>query len=194
MPRGNTRFTARVKTALKLLHNNYDLELLPTKSASLFSPVLHGDYYEWVKVMVADGLLVGRRKVREGEGANPMEEVEILIGIVIQSEDSTSQGKPDPIGKAAIGHIANGIWIDIEKRGRRRLDRVHVLMLLPEGAAPAKKKKYETARRNAENAASFMPDCHVLSVSRKTSGEELASEIEEKIRRHLKGRGRPKTR
>jgi len=65
------------------------------------------------KVMDSDGLLVGRRRVKDGEGAKPTEEVNLFIGVVIQSEDSTSQTKPNPFGKAAIGTIRDGIWVDL---------------------------------------------------------------------------------
>jgi hypothetical protein len=86
--------------------------------------------------MDSDGLLIARRSVKSGEGGTPKNKVEILIGVVIQSEDTTSQTKPNPIGKAALAHIPHGIWADIKGDGRRRLDRVELLFVLPKGTTP----------------------------------------------------------
>jgi hypothetical protein len=191
MAKGNIKFTSRVRSAVESLWTDGDLKLLKLRSGSLFSPVFRSDY-EWLKVMDSDGMLVAPRKVKNREGANPTSEIELLIGVVIQSEDATSQTKPNPIGKAAIGHVVNGIWVDVENEGRKRLDRIHVLMLLPKGAAPKQQKPFATAKRNVENAADMMPDCETLIVSRGISGDELAKTIKKTVRPWFKGRGRPK--
>lgn len=192
MAKGNTKFTTRARTAIGSLSDDKDLQLLPLKSSSLFSPVLRNGAYEWLKVMDSDGVLVGQRKVKSGEGANPTEEIELLVGVVIQSEDATSQTKPNPLGKAAIPHVANGIWVDLKVEGRRRLDRVYILMLLPKGAASKRQKKFDTAKRNVQNAADMMPDCETLVVSRGIKADALSKDIKKKVRPWLKGRGRPK--
>jgi hypothetical protein len=143
--------------------------------------------------MDSDGTLVGKRSVKPGEGADPAKEVELNIGVVIQSEDATSQSKSNPIGKATVGYADNGVWVDINADGRTRLDRVYVLMLLPSGAAPEHKKKFATARRNVENAADLTPDCLILEVPRGISSQKLYESIRSKIRPLFKGRGRPRT-
>lgn len=192
MPKGNVKFTKRARMAVEELQVTSDLGFLTLKSGSLFSPVLRGDNYEWVKIMDSDGLLVAPRKVKDGEGAAPKDQVELLVGVIIQSEDATSQTKPNPIGKAAIAHVPNGVWFDTRNEGRRRLDRCHILMLLPKGAAPKQQTKFNTAKRNVTNAADMMPDCEILEVPRGISVQELIGEIETSIRKWFKGRGRPK--
>jgi hypothetical protein len=192
MAKGNTKFTTRARAAVAKLWADADLSLLQLQSGSLFSPVFRNGDYEWVKLMDSDGTLVAPRKVKTGEGTDPVQEVELLIGVVIQSEDASSQTKPNPFGKAAIGHVRNGVWVDIEAEGRRRLDRVHVLMLLPKGAAPKHQKSFATAKRNVENAADLMPDCDVLEVPRGIRGDKLYSAIKTRVRPWFKGRGRPK--
>lgn len=141
--------------------------------------------------MDSDGLLVGRRRVKDGEGAKPAKEVNLFIGVVIQSEDSTSQTKPNPFGKAAIGTIRDGIWVDLKGEGRVRLDRAYVLFVLPEGAPTNEKKKFETAKRNVKNAADAMPDAESIEFARGVSTANLKTGITKKARRWLKGRGRP---
>jgi len=192
MAKGNIKFTTRVRNAVDELSNDASLDLMVLKSGSLFSPVFRNGDYEWIKVMDSDGVLVGQRKVKNGEGANPTEEIGLLVGVVIQSEDATSQTKPNPLGKAAIGLVWHGIWVDVQNEGRRKMDHVHVLMLLPKGAAPKYQKSFATAKRNVENAASMMPDCATLIVSRGIGAQELATTIKKKVRPWFKGRGRPK--
>ncbi len=192
MAKGNTKFTARARDAVVALWGDADLALLELNSGSLFSPVLRGGDYEWIKLMDSDGLLVAPRKIKAGEGAKPLGDAELLVGVVIQSEDATSQTKPNPFGKAAIGHVRNGVWADVKGEGRRRLDRVYVLMILPKGAAPKHQKAFATAKRNVENAADLMPDCETLVVARGISGKDLYPAIKTKVRPWFKGRGRPK--
>ena len=192
MAKGAKKFTARARDAVTELCKDVDLSLLELASGSMFSPVMRGNDYEWIKLMDSDGLLVAPRTVKAGEGAPPLKNVEILVGVVVQSEDATSQTKPNPFGKAAIGHVGNGVWVDIKGEGRRRLDRVHVLMLLPRGSSGTRRKKFNTAKRNVQNAADLMPDCESLEVPRGISGEALCEAIRKQVRPWFKGRGRPK--
>jgi hypothetical protein len=191
MAKGNTKFTTRIRNAVDSLVDDSELGLIETHSGSLFSPVFRGGNYLWVKVMDSDGLLVGKRKVKAGEGVAPTDDIELLIGVVIQSEDATSQTKPNPLGKAAIAHVSNGIWIDVEGQGRRRLDQLFVLMILPEGASSKHRKMFDTAKRNVENAAGMMPECDTLVVPRGISTVSLIEKIKKKVRPRFKGRGRP---
>lgn len=192
MKKGNIKFTTRVNNAVESLNEDRSLGLVRLKSGSMFSPAYRNGNYEWVKVMDSDGMLVCPRKVKAGEGAELKDEVSLLVGVVVQSEDSTSQTKPNPLGKASIGHITNGIWVDVSNEGRKRLDRLIILMLLPKGAAPARQKAFATAKRNVENAAAMMPDCEVLIIERGASSEVMAKEIKKIVRPLFKGRGRPK--
>lgn len=192
MSKGSSKFTARLGDAVDVLHEDTDLGLLPLSSGCLFSPILEKGRYRWAKVMDSDGTLVAPRGVSDGEGGKTRKQVELLVGVVLQSEDSTSQTKPNPLGKAALSHIPNGIWIDVEKEGRRRLDRVHVLLVLPKGVAPQHAKDFKTAQRNVKNAAAFMPDAESIEIARGTSAKDMAGLLRNKIRPYFKGRGRPK--
>lgn len=192
MAKGNVKFTTRVGAAVKELASDPDLHLVPVRSGSLFTPVLRSGKYEWLKVMDSDGTLAGPREAKGGEGAEPKFKVELLIGVVLQSEEATSQTKPNPIGKASLGHVKNGIWIDVVNEGRKRLDRVHVLMLVPKGAAPKYQKSFKTAKQNVQNAADMMPDCEVTFVDRGISAKKLRDLIKTKVRPWFKGRGRPR--
>ena len=113
--------------------------------------------------------------------------------MVVQSEDTTSQTKPNPVGKAAVVHIPNGVWVNVEGEGRYRLDRVLVVFVLPKGAAPKHRKNFATAKRNVENAASFMSDAVAIEGAPGMSSEGLGTALKKKIRPFFKGPGRPKT-
>lgn len=193
MAKGNLKFTKRLRAATEALHEDRDLELIRCESGSLFSPVFRGTGYVWAKVMDADGLLVAERTVKDGEGGAPSDPVKLLIGVVVQSEEATSQTKPNPLGKASLGHIPNGVWVDLAGGGRRRIDRVLVVFVLPKGAAASQQAKYATAKRNVENAADFMPDALAVEVPRGESAATIAKTLRRVVRRFFKGPGRPST-
>ncbi len=194
MSKGNSKFTKRLREAVRQLQPNADLKLCPCRSGSLFTPVFESGKYLWAKVMDSDGLFVAERSVVQGTsaGAAPAQSVALLVGVVVQSEDATSQTKPNPLGKAALPHLPNGVWVDLDDGQRRRLDRVHVLFVLPKGAAPKHVKSFATAKRNVENAAAFMPDAYSLPVPRGASTATLLSALRTHVRPFFKGRGRPK--
>ena len=193
MTKGNTKFTSRLRVALTRLTEDKRSGLMPTQSGSLFSPMLRRGAYEWTKLMDSDGLLVSRRPIRAASGRPPKNQVHLLIGVILQSEDSTSMNKPSPFGKAAIGHVRNGVWVDLAGLGRRRPDRVYVLLLLPSGSAPKHRRSLLTRQRNVETAAALMPDCDTLTLDRGLSAKGIASELTEQTRGWLRGRGRPRT-
>lgn len=188
----STPFTARLRDAIELLSAEPSLRSKPCRSGSLFSVVYRGGKYEWVKVMDSDGLLVGERKVHDGEGRPPEKEVSLWLGIVVQSEDATSQTKPNPLGKASLSHVPYGVWVDLNDGGRRRLDRAVVVFVLPKGAAPRLRKKFSTARRNVVNASDMMPDAIRIEVPRGAAAEVIADRMKSTVRPYLVGRGRPK--
>ncbi len=79
--------------------------------------------------MDSDGLLVKEREVvRE----SPREhEANLRIGVIVQSEFTTSLSKPNPFGKALVNMLPFGIWVDLRDEVRIRLDRVYVLFVPP---------------------------------------------------------------
>jgi hypothetical protein len=193
----NTKFTTRLRTAFEMLHANAGFGLIPCRSGCLFSPVFRSRKYTWAKIMDSDGLLVTRRAVHDGEGRCPSVPVTLLMGVVVQSEDTTSQTKPNPMGKASLSHVPNGVWVDLDgasadTTGRHRLDRVLVVFVLPKGAAAEHRAKFETAKWNVQNAAILMPDAVSLEVARNTSSRELATRLSDLTRPFLKGAGRPR--
>lgn len=158
---GRPKFAHKVHVIVEELTSQSDLGLRPCRSASLFSPVYRGAHYVWIKLMDTDGLLVGPRQVMPGEGRDPDQPVELLVGVIVQSEDTTSKSKPNPFGKAAIAHVPNGLWVYTKTHGRQRLDIIHVVMVLPRGAAPHQRQSFETASRNVKNVADVMPECEI---------------------------------
>jgi len=187
-----TKFTTRLRNAVTALQGAPGLGLVACRSGSLFSPIFVGATYTWSKVMESDGLLVAPRIVKAGEGGPPDEQVEILLGVIVQSEDATSQTKPNPLGKAALGHVPNGIWVDIADEGRRRLDRVLIVFVLPKGAAFDRQASFATAKRNVENAAALMTDVKVIEIARGESATTITKHLRDAARPFLRGRGRPR--
>ena len=192
----NAKFTSRLSSALGRLQTDPSLRAVKCRSGSLFSPIYRAGKYVWVKVMDSDGLLVARRKVDEDGSSQPSSAVSLLLGVVFQSEDATSQTKPNPIGKAAISHVPNGIWVDLRDSspGRRRLDRVLVVFVLPKGAAASRRAKFVIARRNVLNASDMMPDAVSVEVPRGANARAVAEVIRQEVRPFLVGRGRPRSR
>jgi hypothetical protein len=94
MPKGRTKFTKNLTKAINELIGDGQLGLEETRSVSLFSPVLSGDY-KWVKVMDSDGLLVGRRRVKDGEGAKPTEEVNHIVTPSHEKKVGILKSKPE---------------------------------------------------------------------------------------------------
>jgi hypothetical protein len=193
MATGNTKFKSRPRAGLTRLAESKRLALVPAQSGSLFLPIPRQGAHQWIRLMDSDGLLVSRRPVRAVSARAPENQVRLLISIILQSEDSTSISKPNPLGKAAIASVRNGVWVDLAKLGRRRLDRLHVPMLLPSESAPQHRRKPSTQQRNVETAAALMPDGDTLFVDSWLSAKGLASEITKQTHGWLRGRGRPRT-
>lgn len=185
----NIKFTTRLRCAVQKLVDDRVLQAVACRSGSLFSPVYRDNKYVWVKVMDSDGILIAERGVdgEAGNGAAPSHGVSLLIGVVIQSEDSTSQTKANPLGKAALSHIPYGVWVDTNDAGRRRLDRVLVVFVLPKGTAAERRKPFVTARRNVLNASSMMPDSLSIEVDRGKSADAIADQIRKEVQPHLVG-------
>jgi len=188
----NLKFTKRLGDAVRLLLEDASLGLARSDVGSLYAPVFRSGAYVWAKVMDSDGLLIAARPVKSGEGGSPSATVELLIGVVLQSEEATSQTKPNPLGKASLAHIANGVWVDLTGEGRRRLDRVFVVFVVPKGVAPKYRKTFATAKRNVENAAILFPDVATIEIDRGLSAAKIAPALKKAIRPYFKGPGKPK--
>jgi hypothetical protein len=59
--------------------------------------------------MDSDGLLVSARKVNSGEGIAPTDIVELKLGVILQSEEATTQTMPNPIDRASPAHLPSGV-------------------------------------------------------------------------------------
>jgi hypothetical protein len=55
--------------------------------------------------------------------------VDLRIGVIVQSEFTTSLSKPNPFGKALVNTLPFGVWVDLEEQGRVRLDRVRFVRI-----------------------------------------------------------------
>lgn len=187
----NKTFTARLNQAIETMLVDASLRAFAPESRSLYSPVYRSGKYAWAKVMVSDGVLLAHRPVHNDEGAKTSSKTELLVGVVLQSEDATSQTKSNPLGKAAIAHIRYGIWVTV-KGSRRRIDRLVVAFVLPKGASAKDKKSFATARRNVLNASEMMPDAVSVEVARGVSASKLAGVLTRQLRPVLVGRGRPR--
>jgi len=172
----NKKFTARLNESINAMLNDAGLHAFSPDSRSLYSPIYRSAKLEWAKVLDSDGILLTERTVHNAEGAVISPETEILIGVILQSEDATSQTKPNPIGKAAISHIQNGIWVTIKGK-RKRIDKLIVAFVLPEGASPKDQKSFTTAKRNVLNASGMMPDAVPIEVPRGISVKDLTIKL-----------------
>ncbi len=190
MPKGNVEFKKRLKSAVEKLAETE--RYLPVKSVRLYSPVWRDRQYRWATLMDSDGTLLRERRVASSVASLKQQTV-LLIGVVIQSEFSTSGTKPNPLGKAAVGNAPRGVWVDLKGGARRRLDRLFVLFVLSEAKAYHLKKAFVTTEMNVRNASEAFPDVDVLIVPRGISKGDLVSKLRAKARRWLTGAGRPRS-
>ena len=190
-----TKFTDRLREALASLTANTSMNCRSAKTNCLYTPTYSQGKYVWIKLMDSDGTLINERPIHTivGEGAAPESETRLLLGVILQSEESTSQTKPNPLGKAALTHVPNGVWVDTEDGKRRRLDRFVVAFIMPKGAAPKHQKKFTTARKNVLNAAAVMPNAVAVEVERGVGFDALADRIATELRPFLVGKGRPRS-
>ena len=188
----NSEFKSRLKAAVLQIVNDMTLDDLA--SQRLYTPIFRDGKYTWVSPMDSDGLLVRERTV--GWERNQSEaEVRLRIGVIIQAEATTSLTKPNPFGKALVGSLPLGAWVDLKLDNggihRVRLDRSYVLFVVPKGAAAPHKRTYEIARTNVSNAAAATDGAHMIEVSRGDAAAELARKLQRVVQKWLVGRGRP---
>ena len=185
----NTEFKSRLNGALEILRE--EMNLLKPKSQRLFTPVFENRSYRWAIAMDSDGILAAERRIAGGEANEPHNRQILCVGVLIQSEYTTSNTKPNPFGKAAVGKVPFGVWFDTQDGNRVRLDRVHILFVLPKFVAPQYKKGFQTVKRNVENAAAALPDVEVVVLERGWGKNEVARRLKRHVRKWLKGVGRP---
>ncbi len=142
MAKGNTDFKRRLNRALQLVHE--ELRLTEARVRRVYTPVWRDRKYQWISPMDTDGLLVSERQVHPS-GAPPPSPTPLRIGVVIQSEFTTSLGKPNPFGKALLDHLPLGLWVD-HAGARVRLDEVVILFVVPLATAASKRLVSATAR------------------------------------------------
>lgn len=185
----NKEFKHRLNGALEIVRDQ--MKLIEPKSQRLFTPVFERRNYRWAVAMDSDGILAAERKIEDGEAKKTDQEQILFVGVLIQSEYTTSNTKPNPFGKAAVAKVPFGVWMDTKNGKRVRLDRVHILFVLPKFVAPKYKRAFETVRRNVENAAGAMQDVEVIELQRGWGKQEVARRLKEHVRKWLKGVGRP---
>ncbi len=188
MPKGNVEFKKRLKRAVEQLVEEEGY--LRAISVRLHSPVWRDRQYRWATLMDSDGTLLRERTV-VSTSANQGQPTVLLIGVIIQSEFSTSGTKPNPLGKAAVGATPRGVWVDVAPGTRRRVDRPFVLFVLPEAKAYHLKKSFRATEMNVRNASEAFPDVTRIIVPRGISKTDLVTELRKRTRRWLTGAGRP---
>ncbi len=187
--RGRPKFTVQLSTAIAKLRQQ-EQKLLATDNNQLYSLIFKGGTYQWITLVATDGLLVTKWHTSASSGPSR----QILVGVVIQSEQRTSETKPNPLGKAAAAMTPLGLWVDIKGQAgteRQRLDVVHVLLIVPEPTDAARKKKYPMILQNVENVVDTVEQAHLLGMPQGANVEAIAQELMKKCRPWLFGRGRP---
>ena len=188
-----TRFTTRLRQAVLSIDDNESLKCLKASSNSLYTPLYSSGKYRWMKVMESDGTLVAWRPVKGGDGKEPAMTTNLMFGVVIQSEDATSQVKANPLGKAFLTTIWTGVFVDLKDGSRRRIDNLLVVFVLPKGAEAKRKKAFARAKKYVTNTADLVDDVVAIEVARGASAEDIKAKIVEEIRPFLFGAGRPKS-
>jgi hypothetical protein len=186
---GRPKFTAQLSKALIALRKQ-ESKLLEPDNHQLYSLVYKGGKYQWITLVATDGLLISEWHTDDATGPKR----KILVGVVIQSEQSTSQTKPNPLGKAAAALTPLGLWVDIKRDGkssRERLDVSQVLLLVPEPSDAERKKKHPMVRQNVKNVVDTVEQAHMLELKQGANSTEIASQLADETRRWLFGRGRP---
>lgn len=161
------------------------------KAPALFSPSFAKRTYRWAEIMKTDGVLAAERQIAADKANSSKSGQFLCVGVVIQSEFTTSNAKANPFGKAAVCSVPFGLWLDVKGGTRVRLDRVFVLFVLPESSALQHKQQFERAKGTVENIASWLPDVDVLIMKKGWSVNEVANHLRKRTRKWLKGVGRP---
>jgi len=186
------KFEDRLKAALKGATTSE--KLLTPHDYDLWSLTYTEGKYMWVKIMGSDGLLLSSRKTAKSE-TKAGSERQILVGVVIQCEQSTSHTKPNPFGKASISQVPFGVWVDVKSSkgavSRQRLDVVRVALVAPEPREYKAKKKFQTIERNLEGVAALLVDTEILPIAQGAGAQLIERELMTRFRGFLKGPGNP---
>lgn len=183
MSKGNTEFKHRVGKAVVRLRSNLGLEEMACDM--LRTPYWDGQHFVWTNLMGTDGLLVRRHDVVKGQGVCDQTHEPFWVGVLVQSEFATSDGIPNPFGKAASPLAPNGVWVDTKAHGRVRLGHCHVLLLVPQAQAASQRTRNVTAARNARKAERSFRDCTSLTVPKGDSTDRLVAGLEKKAKELL---------
>ena len=187
--RGRPKFTEQLAKALASLVSR-EPKLIQTENAQLYSLVFKSGKYQWITLLASDGLLLSNWHTAKDKGPKRT----ILVGVVIQSEQATSQTKPNPLGEAAAAMTPLGLWVDLLRDGqpsRERLDVVHVLLLVPEPSDAPRRRKHSMVRRNVQNVVDTVEQAHMLEMNQGDNDVTIAEKLMNKARPWLFGRGRP---
>ena len=186
------KFEDRLKSAIQELSKSKGM--ITPHDYDLWSLTYESGKYVWVKIMGSDGLLLATRKTTDS-GSKAGRGRMILVGVVIQCEQTTSQTKPNPFGKASISQVPFGVWADVEARKgktwRRRLDAVRVALIAPEPAAYKAKKKFHVVAKNQDGVAKLLVDTEVIKIPQGSGTIDIQNALMNNFRGFLKGRGKP---
>jgi len=194
-----TDFKKKIKPASEQVARALNLTDMIVKGYDLFTPAKSSRDYAWTKVFNADALLVGTRPVKQGRLTTAAYDKvrgvsKVRVGVIVQSEWSTAQELGNPLGKASASHFPDGLWL-VQDDAITRLDRVHVLFIVPEpgaGDSQEDNKKFERALTLTTLAAQMMPHCQVIRAPVDCTEAALVELIKSATSKAFRGPGKPK--
>lgn len=175
-----TKFKKRVEDAIaKLVVDN---KLVNLSGNTLCTPMKIDGKWKWMSFCESDGILARFLDVAKGEVAKPDTCSEVLAGVMIESEESTSDSLLNPWGKSCIPSIPNGVWIDLkDQHGRKRhvLTIVEIILVTPEpkSTTASTQKKFRTRKSILQRVESAAPHVSLLIAGKNDSGDVLAGKI-----------------
>ncbi|MBI3110613.1 MAG: hypothetical protein HYZ01_03470 [Ignavibacteriales bacterium] len=183
-------FKTRLKRAIQQVIK--DRKLIEPRSFDIYTFAKCHKTYDWHTVQNVDGLLLTKKTVRPIY-SNQQERTAIIAGLIIQSEYTTADTKPNPQGKAAVSEIATGVWFSNSESQILRIDSPRVLFILPKGSTPDMHKRFETTRTNVNQAVALFPNSIVQEVNRGISAKALARKLKKQLSSYLRTVGKSKT-
>lgn len=190
MAKGNVTFKHRVSAAVETLIDASTNKLEKPVSYSLFMLRKGPGGLVWAKLMQADGLLLRFTDAKHDEAAECANQVRVLRGIIVQTEETTSNTVPDPLGKAFVPTTPGGVWVDLgttTRRNRVRIDFPTVLFVTPKPTSTLAKVKADFAKRKGtlDKVVAASPFALLEVVNQGDSQASIAAQVLARVSSHL---------
>jgi hypothetical protein len=176
----NKDFKSRVAAAVRTLVGRNGL--LKTCGNALYTPMHHPSGWKWMAFSEPDGILAKEIAVAKGDPAKADVCTRVWLGVLVQSEESTSSSLLNPWGKACIPRLPGGVWVDVEVGGQRVrnvLTFAHVLLVTPEPTSTLAKVQKEFRNRRAvlERVDAAAEEASLLIVPQGRSAADMGGDI-----------------